>query len=135
MEYEIKFIVCFVLSVLFLSDILLKFRFKPGHLLEDIGIWGILSPVYLAIMGGISIFVVGWVGWLLLVVASFCATDLVRFRHTLDKPGEDAKERNYRLLQVKQFQAYLLVVSELICCGYTVSHIFGLFNTVLSNFH
>lgn len=131
MEDEIKLLVCFVLSVLCLVDIVLKF--KKGFLVEEIRDWGFISPVYLVIIGGISIYIVGWVGWLLLIISSFCATDLVRFRHTLDKPGEDIKSKNYRLLQVKQLQAYLVIVSELICCGYVLANLLKFANIVLND--
>ena len=113
------------LSIMFIVDIILKF--KKGFLLEKLRDWGFLSPVYLCFMGGLSIYIVGFVGWLLLVVSALVSTNLVRFRHVIDLPNaqDDAVARNCRLLQSLEIQAYALVVSELICCGFVVTKFFG----------
>jgi hypothetical protein len=72
-------ILSFVLSCLLVTDIVLKFR--RGFLLDALRDWGFLSPLHLCFVGGISAYVVGFPGWLLLVVAALVSTSLVQFKN------------------------------------------------------
>lgn len=132
LQDSVKIVVCFVVSVLLLLDIIFKFR--KGVLVENLRGWGLLSPVYLSIIGGVSIYISGLVSWVLLIVSAICSTTLAEFSNNVDKPGEDIQMKTYRILQSKQLMAYVLVFSELVCLGSLLHKFVGLFTTVLGAF-
>ena len=112
----------FGLWVVLLADLLLKFR--RGFLVGSLRDWGFLSPVDLCFVGGVSAYIVGFPGWVLLFIAAIVSTSLVRFLNPVpdvEQVEDTFIQRNRRFLKSNELQAYFLVASELVCCGFVLS--------------
>lgn len=133
----IKLSIYSIIFVILLVDVIMKFR--RGIVIENIRTWGLISPVYLSLIGGISIYLVGWVGWVLMVIAAVVSTDILEH----PKPGVGAVNEqdpdvsltplNKIVVRSRANQCSILVIAEFLCLGVIASNIFGLSQTVFEN--
>jgi len=73
----VRLAVAFVATVCFMIDIILRWRSRIG--IQDIADWkGFMSFPALSVIGGVSSFVCGWLGWALMITAALAASDGIK---------------------------------------------------------
>jgi len=77
MVEAVKLTVAITATICFTVDLILRWKRKIG--ITDIAEWkGLISFPALAVFGGITSFVCGWLGWGLMITASLAASDGVK---------------------------------------------------------
>ena len=80
----------FVGLVCLLVDLVVRWKYRENGVVEITDWRGFIPLPYLAIFGGVSTFVCGWVGWGLLVAAALAATEAFKISATAGVPWEKA---------------------------------------------
>lgn len=123
-----KLVICVVLITLLLVDCVKKFR--DVSVIRDLRHWGFLPPFYVTLLGGVSLYVIGWHGWVLVLVGAIVSTATLNVQR-VDAPGEDTQSVDALVRSSMNTQAYLLGACELFCLCSLLLHVSLLLSILL----